>query len=247
MSHALSRHYAILTACDGTEAFKVLEKDSADVIVSDVMMPNMDGVELCRRLKNEINFCHIPVVLLSVNASLPAKTSGLEGGADAYIEKPVDIDFLIVQINSLLNKQRMLWDVFSKRPLIPISSVSQTTTDEVFLNQINEIIESNLSNPQFTIEDLAQMIYMSRSVLYVKMKNLFGMTPNNFIKQIRLRRAAQYLMQGTFKVNEICYLVGFNTPSYFAKCFQEQFGILPKDFAAQQKNKHASNNIPGQI
>lgn len=247
MSHALSRHYAILTACDGTEAFKVLEKDSADVIVSDVMMPNMDGVELCRRLKNEINFCHIPVVLLSVNASLPAKTSGLEGGADAYIEKPVDIDFLIVQINSLLNKRRMLWDVFSKRPLIPISSVSQTTTDEVFLNQINEIIESNLSNPQFTIEDLAQMIYMSRSVLYVKMKNLFGMTPNNFIKQIRLRRAAQYLMQGTFKVNEICYLVGFNTPSYFAKCFQEQFGILPKDFAAQQKNKHAPNNIPGQI
>lgn len=247
MSHALSRHYAILTACDGTEAFKVLEKSSADVIVSDVMMPNMDGVELCRRLKNEVNFCHIPVVLLSVNASLPAKTSGLEGGADAYIEKPVDIDFLIVQINSLLNKRRMLWDVFSKRPLIPISSVSQTATDEVFLNQINEIIESNLSNPQFTIEDLAQMIYMSRSVLYVKMKNLFGMTPNNFIKQIRLRRAAQYLMQGTYKVNEICYLVGFNTPSYFAKCFQEQFGILPKDFAAQQKNKHASNSVSGQI
>lgn len=237
LARALDRHYSILTACDGVEAFEVLAEHSADVIVSDVIMPRMNGIELCKRLKDEVNFCHIPVVLLSVNASLPAKTSGLEGGADIYIEKPVDIDFLIVQINSLLNKRRMLWDVFSRRPLIPISSVSQTTTDEVFLNQINEIIESNLSNPQFAVEDLAQMIYMSRSVLYVKMKNLFGMTPNNFIKLVRLRRAAQYLTQGTYKVNEICYLVGFNTPSYFAKCFQEQFGVLPKDFAAQQKNR----------
>lgn len=236
MAKTLSTHYTILTACDGVEAFDVIGQHPVDVIVSDVIMPRMDGIELCKRLKEEVNFCHIPVVLLSANASLSAKTSGLEGGADVYVEKPVNLDFLIVQINSLLEKRHMLWDVFSKRPLIPITSVSQTTTDEVFLNRLNEIIESNLSNPQFAVEDLAQMIYMSRSVLYVKMKTLFGMTPNNFIKQVRLRRAAQYLVQGVYKVNEICYLVGFNTPSYFAKCFQEQFGVLPKDFAAQQKD-----------
>ena len=239
MEKSLRHHYSILTACDGVKAFEVIGLHSIDVIISDVLMPHMNGIELCKRLKDEVNFCHIPVILLSANASLSTKTLGLEGGADVYIEKPVDMDFLIVQINSLLEKRRMLWDVFSKRPLIPISSISQTTTDEVFLNRLTEIIESNLSNPQFAVEDLAQMIYMSRSVLYVKMKNLFGMTPNNFIKLIRLRRAAQYLIQGVYKVNEICYLVGFNTPSYFAKCFQEQFGVLPKDFAAQQKTEKA--------
>jgi len=226
--------YTILTATNGLKALEILENQAIDLIVSDVMMPEMDGFELCRKLKSDINFSHIPIILLTAKANLQSKIEGIELGADSYIEKPFSSDYLLARIANLLSNQEKRRKAFESSPLVESRTMAISQADELFLDKLSGIIHKNLSETTFNVDLLASEMNMSRSSLHRKIKSLSQLTPNDFIQIERLKKAAQLIQSGTYRINEICYLVGFNSSSYFAKCFQKQFGILPKDFGKQE-------------
>lgn len=230
ITRQLSPIYQILTAGNGQEA---LDDNYVNLIISDVMTPLIDGLELCDRLKSDLAYSHIPIILLTAKTNLQAKIAGLQSGADAYIEKPFSVEYLKVSISSLLKNRDKLRVAFAHSPFVSTGSVAMTKADEAFLKTLNEVVSSNLQDSDFNLDDMASLLNMSRSSLNRKIKGILDMTPNDYIRLERLKKAAQLLREGECKVNEVCYMVGFNTPSYFTKCFQKQFGALPKDFAKQ--------------
>lgn len=226
----LSSTYSVLTASNGVQALKILENNAVSLIVSDIMMPEMDGLELCDHIKSNLSYSHIPIILLTAKTTMQSKIEGLKSGADAYIDKPFSVEYLKVCISNLLLNREKLHTAFAQSPFVQINTMAMTKADEAFLKSLNDIVLANMQNPDFSLDDMAGLLNMSRSSLNRKIKGLLDMTPNDYIRLERLKKAAQLLKEGECKVNEICYMVGFNTPSYFAKCFQKQFGILPKDF-----------------
>ena len=222
--------YSVMSALNGNEAIKTLESFSPDIIISDIVMPEMDGLEFCKFVKTNILYSHIPIIFLTARSDIKYKIEGLEYGADAYLEKPFSIEHLEAQTFNLLNSREKLKANFVNSPLIAIKSIGKNKADETFLLVITEIIEKNMTNFEFSVEELANQITMSRSNLHRKVKGISGLAPNDFIRLVRLKKAVKLMSDGENRINEICYMVGFNTPSYFAKCFQKQFGILPKEF-----------------
>ena len=231
LTKCLKRDYSILSASDGKEALDVLKNKNIDLVVSDVMMPEMDGFELTAFIKSHIEYSHIPVILLTAKVNVQSKVQGFEVGADAYIEKPFSVDVLQAQIASLLQNREKFREAFLKNPFKGINHVEMNKSDEEFLQKLDDIIQENISNPDFNIEDLADHFFMSRASFYRKIKGILDLTPNEYLRVARLKKAAQLLKEGDHRITEICYMVGFNSPSYFAKCFQQQFGVLPKDFS----------------
>lgn len=225
-----SAEYRVLTAMDGVGALKVLEEHTVHLVISDIMMPQMDGLELCEHLKSELDYSHIPIILLTAKTTLQAKIEGMKLGADAYIEKPFSVEYLKVCVTNLLSNREKLRVSFAHSPFVQANSMALTKADEVFLKTLKEIVDENMQNPGFCIDDMASLLNMSRSSLNRKIKGVLDMTPNDYIRLERLKKAAQLLKEGECKINEVCYMTGFNTPSYFTKCFQKQFGVLPKDF-----------------
>ena len=201
-----------------------------NLVISDVMMPVMDGFELCKTIKADLNYSHIPVILLTAKTDMQSKIEGLELGADSYIEKPFSPEYLAAVAANLINSREKLRQAFAKSPFVAVNSMALTKADEEFIKKLNEIILVNLNNPEFTTDDMADSLNMSRSNFYRKIKGVLDLTPNEYLRIERLKRAAQLLKEGECRVNEVCYAVGFNSPSYFAKCFLKQFGVLPKDF-----------------
>ena len=199
----------------------------------------MDGFELCATIKNNAEFSHIPVILLTAKTNVQSKVTGLESGADAYIEKPFSLEHLVAQISNLLNNRRKIREAFANSPLVHTGSIALTKSDEQFLNKLTEMVQMNISNADFNfnIDHLAEEFCMSRSSFLRKIKGITGVTPNDFIRLIRLKKAAEILQEGEYKVNEVCYLVGFSSTSYFTKAFQKQFGILPRDFVKKLRGE----------
>jgi signal transduction histidine kinase/DNA-binding response OmpR family regulator len=236
VSKQLQNTYKIITATNGKEALDILETESVNLIVSDVMMPEIDGFELCKRLKNNINYSHIPIILLTARATLQSKIEGIELGADAYIEKPFSTEYLLVKIATLLTNLEKLRKAFTSSPFVEARTIALSNADEKFLDKLTETIKKNISEPEFNVDILASEMNMSRSSLHRKIKSIAQITPNEYIQLERLKTAAQLLQSGNYKINEICYIVGFNSSSYFAKCFQKQFGVLPKEFCSSIRN-----------
>ena len=230
----LSERYNVIVAKNGLEALDQLKKLSVNLIVTDVMMPEMDGFAFTEKVKSDIEYSHIPVILLTAKVMAQAKVQGYELGADAYLEKPFSVEVLLARINNLLQNREKLRETFLKHPFIGINTVALTKSDEAFIIKLNEVINDNLSDSDFNVEDMAERFNMSRASFYRKVKGVLDLTPNEYIRVERLKKAAQLLKQDEHKINEICYMVGFNSPSYFAKCFYQQFGILPKDFQEQK-------------
>ncbi len=236
----LKKWFKILKAKNGEQALKMIDNHDVDIIVSDVMMPVMDGLELCQRVKNNIEYSHIPVILLTAKTLPESKTEGFCHGADAYVEKPFTILQLCMQIRNLLRLRRSL----QKRiqPLAHIEKdLQQTETffsnkDMEFLKMLEENISNQLSDENFSIDSLTAVMNMSRSNFYRKLKALTGMSPNDYLKNCRLNRAAELLKEG-YRITEVFEQTGFCSSSYFAKCFKAKFGVLPKDF---QNNKEVS-------
>ncbi|MCE8998370.1 response regulator [Bacteroides fragilis] len=226
----LTTEYSVLTAMNGIEALAVLDNHYVNLVVSDVMMPQMDGFELCKTIKSDLSYSHIPVVLLTAKTNIQSKIEGLELGADAYIEKPFSVEYLLANISSLIHNREKLRQTFAKSPFVAANTMALTKTDEEFIWKLNDIIQANLHNPEFSMEDMADALKMSRSSFYRKIKGVLDLSPNEYLRLERLKQAAQLLKEGKSRVNEICYTVGFNSPSYFSKCFLKQFGVLPKDF-----------------
>ena len=226
----LTTEYSVLTAMNGIEALAVLDNHYVNLVVSDVMMPQMDGFELCKTIKSDLSYSHIPVVLLTAKTNIQSKIEGLELGADAYIEKPFSVEYLLANISSLIHNREKLRQTFAKSPFVAANTMALTKADEEFIWKLNDIIQANLHNTEFSMEDMADALKMSRSSFYRKIKGVLDLSPNEYLRLERLKQAAQLLKEGKSRVNEICYTVGFNSPSYFSKCFLKQFGVLPKDF-----------------
>ena len=228
----LSKEYMVLTATNGMEGLQLLDGNYVNLVVSDVVMPVMDGFELCKTIKSDLNYSHIPIILLTAKTNIQSKIEGMELGADAYIEKPFSVEYLQACASNLIQNREKLRRTFAKSPFVAANTMALTKADEEFIKKLNEVIQINYTNPEFSMDDMADNLNMSRSNFYRKIKGVLDLSPNEYLRLERLKRAAQLLKDGENRISEICYMVGFNSPSYFAKCFQKQFGVSPKDFAS---------------
>jgi ligand-binding sensor domain-containing protein/DNA-binding response OmpR family regulator/nitrogen-specific signal transduction histidine kinase len=227
---SLGENNILFDAENGVKALEIIEKENLDIIISDILMPEMNGLELCNAIKTNPAYSHIPLILLSAKTDTPTKVEGLKKGADAYLDKPFSIAQLKAQINSIIDNRNKLRTKFIKSPLQFFMQKTEKNDNVEFIEKLNKNIIENMSDERFTIDSLSENFFMSRSNFHKKIKNIMGITPNDYIKLIRLNQSAQLLATGKYKINEVCYMVGFNTPSYFSKCFYEHFGKLPKDF-----------------
>ena len=227
--------YEVLTAGDGIEGLGQLSRHEVSIIISDWMMPKMDGAEFCRQVRQNPQTSHIPFVMLTAKTDDDSKVQGMNVGADAYIEKPFSLEYLEACIRNMLKLRRQLMVKFSTQPLEPVTEIACSATDNEFLMRMNRVIEENFSNPDLNVNFLAERLNISRSGLFAKIKTLADVTPNEMIQIVRLKRAAQLLNEGGHLVNEVGYMVGFSSPSYFSKCFQKQFGITPGDYMKTSK------------
>ncbi|MGN6416816.1 MAG: response regulator transcription factor [Pseudobacter sp.] len=241
LERILHTKYTILKAADGREALRVLEAEPVQLVISDVMMPVMDGFELCKMIKSNFEYSHIPVMLLTAKNTIQSKVEGLELGADAYIEKPFSKEHLMAQIASLLNNRAMLRNFFTSSPLAHIQSMAHTKADERFLEQLNEAIYKHLEEEDLNVEQLARFMNMSRITLYRKIKAVSELSPLEFINIIRLKRSAELLTSGEYRIYEIAAMVGFSSQSNFARNFQRQFNMTPTEYQQQKAQERKKN------
>ncbi|MDD2437747.1 MAG: two-component regulator propeller domain-containing protein [Massilibacteroides sp.] len=226
----LMENYVVLEAEDGKEALSILENNLVNLIISDVMMPNIDGFELCNAVKNNINFSHIPFILLTAQHNLQSHLQGLNQGADAYMEKPFSVDLLLAQTSNLLKNRELLNKSYKEKPFTNVASLSTSPADDIFLKALTTCIEKNMTNESLGVEMLASELGMSTSGLYRKVKGLSGIPPIEFIKIARLKKATRLMQGGETRMNEIAYQCGFSSPSYFSTSFLKQYGKSPSDF-----------------
>lgn len=222
--------YTVITAQNGEEALTKLSGNPIAMIISDWMMPVMDGAELCRRVRADRRFSHIPFVMLTAKTDDDTKTESMNCGADAYIEKPFSMEYLQACIRNMLDMRRRLFQMFSTTPEATVSDMETSPVDSELLQQMTKIIEDHIDSKELSVNYLAEQLNMSRSGLFAKVKAITDVTPNELIQVVRLKRAAQLLREGKYRVNEVSYMVGFSSPSYFSKCFTKQFGKKPGEF-----------------
>ena len=234
--------YNVFIAGNGEEGLSIISGNYVDIVISDVMMPGIDGVEFMKRVKEDVRYSHIPVILLTAKTRLEDKLSGLEAGADAYIEKPFSVEYLLATANSLLENRERTRLRYESMPIASPPPNGLNKVDEEFLRKINEIIIGNYENPGFTMEDVIKELGMSRTSFYRKIKGLLNLNPNDYIKLQRLKVAAQLFNEGYTSVSEVCYKVGFSSPGYFTKCFHKQFGVSPKDYIKATPEKDGSSS-----
>lgn len=230
LSQILSTEYQVTSARSGEEAEVLLRSQDFDLVISDIMMPGISGVELCRRIKNDIQVSHVPVILLTARTDVKTKIESLDCGVDAYIEKPFSTDYLKAQVANLFRKYEGMKTVYASTPMSEVRAVTHSELDKEFIEQSREVIIANMSNPDLSVDFLAKEMGMSRTSIFKKLKAITGMTPNDFMKFIRLNEACRLLVEGKYRITEIGFITGFSSSSYFAKCFAKQFGTLPTEF-----------------
>jgi signal transduction histidine kinase/DNA-binding response OmpR family regulator/ligand-binding sensor domain-containing protein len=239
----IEAEYFIYEAVDGQDGWEKAQKYSPDFIVSDIMMPRMDGIELLQKLKTNINTSHIPVVLLTAKTTIESKLEGLSFGADDYITKPFSVPYFQARIANLIQQRKLLQELFregnhrqSPQEFNP-QPYAITSQDENFMKKVLVMIEENMENSEMTVEELGQNMMMSRSVFFKKIKALTGFAPVEFIRDMKMKRAAQILSSGQYMVKEVSYLIGISDTKYFAKCFKAKYGITPLEY----KNKSSAS------
>ena len=224
----LAEEYHVLDAPEAATGIRLAMKYVPDVIVSDVMMPGMDGVECCRRLKTELQTCHIPVILLTACSLDEQRIQGYNGGADSYISKPFNSQLLLSRIRNLIDSRRQLRQFFGDNQTLAKENICDIDKD--FVSRFKSLVEEKMRDPELNVEDLGKDMGLSRVQLYRKLKSLTNYAPNELLRQARLKKATSLLASSEMTVAEIAYEVGFSSPSYFTKCYKEQFGESPTDF-----------------
>lgn len=230
LKRILKDRYTVFTAENGQDAIKILRTEAVQLVVSDVIMPEMDGFALCRAIKSDFEHSHIPVILLTAKSTLQSKVEGLELGADAYIEKPFSKEHLLAQMASLLTNRNMIKEYFATSPLVHIKSMAHSKADERFLEKLHETITLHIEDVDLDVEELARILNMSRITLYRKIKAISNLTPIELINITRLKKAVELLGAGDFKVYEVADMVGFSSQSNFARNFHKQFHMTPTDY-----------------
>lgn len=237
---SLSAEYCVYKALNGKQALEILEKESIQLVVSDLMMPVLDGLELCRQLKSNLEYSHIPIILLTAKNNLESKIEGLESGADAYMDKPFSPEHLRVQIANLLKSRSQIKAYFSSSPLAHIKTMAYSKADESFLEDLNEAIYKNIADTRLNVEQLALIMNISRPTLYRKIKAISDLTPNELINLARLKMAAELLAGQNYKIYEIANMVGYSSQTSFGRNFLKQFGMPPSEYA-NTKGKETVN------
>jgi len=226
----LTGSFSVLEAKDGYEGFEIAQEHSPNLIVSDVRMPRMDGVEMCKKIKTDMTLSHIPVILLTAKAAVEDQLEGIESGADIYLTKPFNPDVLEARIKQLINQRKKLAEYFKNDLSNIVDNVSINPYDQKFLNEIIEIIESEISNIELNVQFICEKIGFNHQQLYRKIKAITGQSVNEFIRTIRLKHSAKLLKSTNLTVSEVMYDSGFSNRSYFSKCFKTQFDLSPKEY-----------------
>ncbi len=231
LKSSVSDYYSVLSASSGTEGLRVAQEQEVDLVLSDFMMPEMNGAELCEQLKNEVNTSHIPFVLITASHEESTRFLGYESGVDSVLTKPLTIKVLLARINKLLKKKEETFKVLKKGDVFEPTEFRITTLDEQFLEKAKNMVEKHMEDQEFSVKVLQQEMGLSHSMLYRKIKGILGITPNEYIRNIRLSRAAQMLeADEKLNISDVAFKVGFNDLSYFGVCFKKQFGLTPRDF-----------------
>lgn len=233
MKHILSKRYEVETAANGIEALTLIENKDVDIIISDIMMPEMDGITLCKTLKNDIETSHIPIILLTARSSMDDRIECYNAGADGYISKPFELKLLEARINNFILNKKGKQNDFKSKYEINVSVLDTPSIDEQFLKRTIEIIEQKLSEPDFDVITLAKELSISKSSLYRKIKTLTDLSPSDFIRNIKLKHASHMLKDKSITIAEVAYAVGFSDPKYFSSCFKNEFNITPSDYQKQ--------------
>ncbi|GAB1416820.1 hybrid sensor histidine kinase/response regulator transcription factor [Paludibacter sp.] len=231
LARQLDAQFNILQANNGKEALEMIMDEPVDLIISDIMMPVMDGLSMCESLKGNVKTSHIPIILLTAKTNIQSKIEGLSIGADEYIEKPFSQEFLIARIFNLIDSRKKLRDIYRNSPELAYKTLTHTKIDEEFMTKLIEIIHKYLNDIDLNVDVIAEEMHLSRATLYRKISSMSELTPNEFIQLIRLKKGAELLKTNKYRINEVAYMVGFNSPNYFSKCFLKQFGVLPRNFS----------------
>jgi DNA-binding response OmpR family regulator len=238
--NTFSENYRVLEARDGLEGLNTAIEHIPDIIISDLMMPQLDGLSLCAKLKTDERTSHIPVILLTARTSMQSKMAGLENGADDYLTKPFYAEEVEVRVRNLIQQRRKLRERFSLSAVVEPAEAVLNSADERFLTSLNTVIEDNIADPAMDIEFLEKEIGLSRVQLYRKLKALTDQAPIEYIRNIRLQRAGVLLAQQYGNISEVAYKVGFNNLSYFTKCFRQHYGMTPSEYILSHSDVHSS-------
>jgi DNA-binding response OmpR family regulator len=233
----LNEHYRVVCVSNGKEAFEKAKEIIPDLVITDWMMPVMDGRTCCEKLKSADATCHVPVLMLTARADQPSKLEGLETGADDYLIKPFNTTELAVRAHNLIEQRRKLREKFSKEMVLQPQQISLPTRDATFLSNLLSLVEKKYSEPEFSVDDLSDHVNMSRMQLHRKLKALTDQSPGEFLRKFRLERAKQLLSIGGTQVSEACFKVGFNNVSHFSKSFREFTGVTPTEFIESVTSK----------
>ena len=239
----LQESYDVIEAFDGIEGCELAQSQMPHLIISDVMMPRMDGIQFCKKIKADISTCHIPVILLTARTSIENRIEGLEMGADSYIPKPFNPRHLLVRVQKLIEFRESLLSKFSKSFDFEAKEMTLTSIDERFLQKAINLVKDNISNSELNIEEMSSDLGMSRVHLYRKLKALTNQTPSEFVRTIRLKQAAYMLLQNKINISEVAYAVGFSSHQYFTSCFQNYFNMSPTQYANKNHNGDLVNDI----
>lgn len=241
IADSFSNKYFILQAQTGAEGLELANKHIPDIIISDVMMPIMDGIEFCNKIKSNISTCHIPVILLTARTSITHKKEGYETGADSYVTKPFSVDLLDARVENLLKSRKLLKSYYSRAMLLQSNTSIIENQDDKFMTRLIDLVEKNMNEPDFDVNKLANELSMSRPVLYRKIKALTDLSIIEFIRTVRMNRATQLLKTGKYRVSDVAFEVGFNDLKYFRQCFKEQFNIAPSDLIRNPEYDQSDN------
>lgn len=235
LKSALIKPYKVLVANNGKTAMTIMKSQEVDIVLSDVMMPEINGLKLCEMIKRNLQTCHIPVILLSAKSSINDQTSGIEIGADDYIGKPFSMALLKGKISNILKSKERIIHFYQNNINVDTAQITSNSVDNDFLKHTIQIIEENINNDDFSTDDLASQLCMSRSNLYLKMNSIVGEPPSNFIRRIRFNKVCKLLLENKYTMAEISYMTGFSSPSYFTNSFKKHMGMLPSEYIKKHR------------
>lgn len=240
MKEMFKERYKVLTATDGRTAYDKLNNNEVNVIICDVMLPDINGWELCTRIKGDLRFNHIPVIILTARNGADDRIASYEAGADGYIAKPFELRILLARIDNLVRASKMRQITFRKEENPNLESLAYPLANKKFLQSIIDSIDRHLDETEYSLDQLSVEVHMSKSTLYRKIKSMTGMTPLDFVRNIKMKRACMMLLDRTQNISEIAYAIGFTSPRYFSKCFKDEFGVSPTEYVQKHNDIRGS-------